>query len=56
MLNKNSKSMFFVLLTPLYFLFIMCLIGMSIGSIEWLDSAVIAFVIILAAWGLSRDY
>ena len=55
MLSKNNKPMFFVLLTPLYLLLLTCLIGMSMGSIEWLDSAFTALVIILAAWGLSRE-
>lgn len=55
MLNKNSTSMFFILLTPVYLLFFICLIGMSIGSIEWLSSSFIALVSIFAAWGLSRE-
>ncbi|WP_312279675.1 hypothetical protein [Oscillibacter sp.] len=55
MLNKNNKSMFFILLIPLYLLFFACLIGISMGSVEWLNAILIAFVIIIAAWGLSKE-
>lgn len=55
MLNKNNTSMFFILLTPVYLLLFVCLIGMSIGSIEWLSSSFIAIVSIFAAWALSRE-
>lgn len=54
MLNKNSKPMFFTLLIPFYFLLFVCFIGMSIGSIEWLDFTIYALLMIIAAWGLSR--
>lgn len=54
MLEKNSKPVFYTLLIPLYFLVFVCLIGMSIGSIEWLDASVSAVSIIIAAWCLSR--
>jgi hypothetical protein len=55
MLKRNNKSMFFILLAPLYLLLFICLIGMSMGSVEWLYMAFIAIIIILAAWGLSRE-
>jgi len=46
--------MFFILLTPLYLLIFICLIGMSMGSVEWLSATFIAFVIMVSAWGLSK--
>ncbi len=54
MLEKNSKPMFYTLLIPFYFLVLVCLVGMSIGSIEWLYALASAISIIIAAWGLSR--
>lgn len=54
MLEKNSKPMFYTLLIPFYFFILVCLIGMSIGSIEWAYASVYAISLIIAAWGLSR--
>lgn len=47
--------MFYIFLTPLYLLLFVCLMGMSMGSVEWLNAAFIAFVIIIAAWGPSKE-
>ncbi len=54
MLVKNNKPMFFLLLLPFYLLVLVLLIGLSIGSIEWLRFFGPSFLIIAAAWGLSR--
>ncbi len=53
-LVKNNKPMFFLLLLPFYLLVLVLLIGLSIGSIEWLRFFGLSFLIIAAAWGLSR--
>lgn len=54
MLKKNSKPMFYILLTPFYILIQICLIGMSAGSIEWVYVLVYSLSMIIAAWCLSR--
>ena len=55
MLKKNSKAMFFTLLIPLYFLFMICIFGMNAGGIEWIPALEFAILVILAAWSLSRN-
>ena len=46
--------MFYILLIPFYLLILFCFIGMSAGSVEWLNFAFYALLMIIAAWGLSR--
>jgi len=54
MLKNNSKTMFFVLLIPLYFLALLCILGSSVGEIMWLPVLELALLVLLAAWCLSR--
>ncbi len=55
MLKKNSKTMFFTLLIPLYFLIVICIFGISAGGIEWIPALEFSLLVLLAAWSLSRD-
>lgn len=55
MLNKINKPMFFYLLIPFYFIILTCLIGMSMGSIEWKYVLINSSFIIMAAWTLSKN-
>ena len=55
MLKKNNKAMFFTLLIPLYFVILLCLFGMSIGGVEWVQALEHSILFIIAAWSLSRN-
>lgn len=55
MLKKNSRTMFFIFLMPLYFLIMICIFGMSVGGVEWIPALKFAVLIFLAAWSLSRN-
>ncbi len=55
MLKKNSKTIFYILLIPLYFLGIICIFGLSAGGIRWLPALEFALLVLLAAWCLSRN-
>ncbi len=55
MLKKNSKTMFFTLLIPLFFLIMICIFGMSVGGVEWIPALEFAILVFLAAWSLSRN-
>ncbi len=54
MLAKNNKPMFFLLLIPFYLLLLVLLIGLTMGSIEWLRFFGLSVLILSAAWSLSR--
>lgn len=55
MYHVNLVGFFaYMLLIPLYLLILICFIGMRVGSIEWLQFAFYALLMIIAAWGLSR--
>ena len=54
MLKKNNKPMFFLLLIPFYLLLLVLLIGLTMGSIEWLRFFGLSVLILSAAWSLSR--
>ena len=55
MLKNNSKTMFYIMLIPLYFLVITCVFGICAGGIMWLPALEFALLVLLAAWCLSRN-
>jgi hypothetical protein len=49
-----NKPMFFIMLSPFYLLFLISLVGMSVGSVAWSNVVYSSILIVVAAWSFSR--
>ncbi|EPR10078.1 hypothetical protein [Ruminiclostridium papyrosolvens] len=55
MLKRNNKTMFFILLIPVYFVILLCFFGISVGGVEWILALECSILFFWAAWSLSRN-